>query len=197
MMMQMSVSPVFGMSPKDPDNNPLLVTSALPYGAPDFNNIKTTDWLPAFQVGIQQQRDNINRIVTNKRKAAFKNTILAFEESGATLERVTNIFFCLTSAHKTTEIAEIEKKVVPMLKELENEISFNKPLFQRVKYVYDHEYSKLKGEDKKLLEETYKRFVRSGALLSDGQTTWLMEIFTDFTGMSSPDASAQHKARGF
>ena len=98
------------------------------------------------------------------------------EESGTTLEWVSNIFFGLTSAHKTPEIAEIEKKVTPILTAWENEISFNKQLFQRIKYVYDHEYNKLKGEDKKLLEETYKRFVRAGALLSDEKMARMKEI---------------------
>ena len=155
------------MSKDGNTNNPLLQQSTLPFGAPDFSKIKSSDYLPAIQAAIQQQRDEIDLIVKNKKKATFENTVLAYEKSGVLLDKVTSIFFGLVSADKTPEIAETERKVMPLLTELENEITFNKVLFQRIKYVYDHQYKSLKGEDKKLLEETYKSFVRSGALLSD------------------------------
>ena len=158
------------------DNNPLLKASTLAYGAPDFSKIKNTDYLPAIDEGIRQQREEINAIVSNKKKPTFENTILAYEKSGVLLDRVTSIFFGLVSADKTPEIAETEKKVMPLLTELENEITFNKDLFQRIKYVYDKQLKKLKGEDKKLTEETYKTFVRSGALLSDDKMARMKEI---------------------
>ena len=146
--------------------NPLLQKSSLPFGAPDFSKIQESDYLPAFEAAIKDQRANIQKIVSNKKKPTFQNTILAFEESGALLDRVTSIFYGLTSAHRTPAIAETEKKATPMLTELDNEISFNQKLFERIKYVYDNEYKKLKGEDQRLTEVIYKSFVRSGALLS-------------------------------
>ena len=145
--------------------NPLLVKSQLPYGAPDFSKIKTSDYLPAFESAIQEQRDKIAAIVGNADSATFENTILAYEESGRMIDHVGRVFFALTEADKTPELAEIEKKVKPMLTELENEISFNDSLFERIRQVYDREHETLKGEDQKLLEETYKEFVRKGALL--------------------------------
>ena len=145
--------------------NPLLQKSSLPFGAPDFSKIQETDYLPAIEVAIKEQRNNIQKIVDNKKKPTFQNTILAFEESGILLDRIMNVFDGLTSAHKTPTIAETEKKVMPLLTNLDNEISFNQKLFERIKYVYDHEYSKLKGEDQRLTEVIYKGFVRSGALL--------------------------------
>ncbi len=148
-------------------NNPLLEESQLPYGAPDFSKIKTTDYLPAFETAIQQQRDNIAAIVNNPDSATFENTILAYEESGRLVDKVGRVFFALTEADKTPELTEIEKKVMPMLTELENEISFNVPLFDRIRQVYDRDHETLQGEEQKLLEETYKEFVRKGALLSD------------------------------
>ena len=148
-------------------NNPLLEESQLPYGAPDFSKIKTTDYLPAFETAIQQQRDNIAAIVSNPDSATFENTILAYEESGRLVDKVGRVFFALTEADKTPELTEIEKKVMPMLTELENEISFNVPLFERIRQVYDRDHETLQGEEQKLLEETYKEFVRKGALLSD------------------------------
>ena len=156
--------------------NPLLEESQLPFGAPDFSKIKTSDYLPAFEVAIQQTRDNIQAIVDCQDSATFENTILPFEDSGRLLARVSSVFFALTEADKSDELSEIEKKVQPMLTDLQNEISFNKPLFERIKQVYDKQHDTLTGEDQKLLEETYKEFVRKGALLSDEQMARMKEI---------------------
>ena len=156
--------------------NPLLQESTLPFGAPDFSKIKSSDYLPAFETAIQQTKDEIAQIIENKDSATFENTILAFEESGKTLDRVTRTFFALVEAEKTPEIGETEKKVTPMLTDLENEISFNKALFERIKQVYEREYDSLQGEDKKLLEEIYKDFVRKGALLPDDKMARMKEI---------------------
>ena len=158
--------------------NPLLVKSSLPFGAPDFSKIQESDYLPAFEAGIKEQRANIQKIISNKKKPTFQNTILAYENSGRLLDRVSNVFFGLTSAHKTPGIAEAQKKVMPLLTDLDNEISFNQKLFERIKYVYDHEYSKLKGEDKRLTEVIYKSFVRSGALLSPEKMERMKQINT-------------------
>ncbi len=156
--------------------NPLLVESQLPFGAPDFSKIDSTDYMPAFETAIQQTRDEIQQIAGNPDSATFENTILAYEESGQLLDRVSRVFFALVEADKTPALADIEKKVQPMLTDLENEISFNKPLFERIKKVYDAQYESLQGEDKKLLEETYKEFVRKGALLPDDKMARMKEI---------------------
>ncbi len=161
-----------GASPQ----NPLLMKSTLPYGAPDFSRIKEADYLPAIEAAIKNKRDNIQKIVDNKKKPTFQNTILAFEESGALLDRVCNVFFALTNADKTPVIGDTEEKVMPMLTDLDNETAFNQKLFERIKYVYDNELNKLKGEDRRLTEETYKSFVRSGALLSAEKMARMKEI---------------------
>src|SRR5574344_568401 len=165
LMMPAMAAPFGRMESSEGRKNPLLEKSTLPFGAPDFSKIQPTDYLPAIEEGIRQQRANIRKIAESKKKPTFNNTILALEQSDLLLDRVSSIFYGLVSADKTPVISETEKKVSPLLTELSNEISFNKKLFQRIKYVYDHEYGTLKGEDKKLLEETYKSFVRSGALL--------------------------------
>lgn len=162
-LLQMPV-PMFAQG-SGTSTNPLLQKSSLPFGAPDFSRIHESDYLPAIETAIKVQRANIQKIVDNKKKPTFANTILAYEESGVLLDRVSSVFFGLTSAHKTPVIADTEKKVMPLLTALDNEISFNQPLFARIKYVYDNEYAKLNGEDKRLTEEIYKGFVRSGALL--------------------------------
>ena len=156
--------------------NPLLVESELPFGAPDFSKIQVTDYMPAFLKAMEQKREAIKQIIENSDSATFENTILAYENSGRMLDRVSRVFFALTEADKTDEIGEIEKTVQPLLTDLENEISFNKPLFERIKKVYDTQYESLQGEDKKLLEEIYKDFVRKGALLPDDKMARMKEI---------------------
>ena len=156
--------------------NPLLQESGLSLNAPDFNKIQVSDYLPAFEVAIQEQRDNIQKIVECQEPATFENTILPLEESGRLLDHVSRIFFALVEADKTPELGEIEKKVQPMLTDLDNEIMFNKALFTRIKEVYDTQHDNLQGEDQKLLEETYKEFVRKGALLPEDKMARMKEI---------------------
>ena len=156
--------------------NPLLTESELSFGAMDFNKIETADYLPAFEAAIQQKRENIQKIVDCPDSATFENTILPLEDSGKLLTRVSSVFFALVEADKTPELGEIEEKVQPMLTDLGNEISFNRPLFERIRQVYDKQYDSLTGEDQKLLEETYKNFVRRGALLPDDKMARMKEI---------------------
>ena len=174
-LLQMPVSS-FAQNAGGSRQNPLLQKSSLPFGAPDFSKIQESDYLPAFEAAIKDQRANIQKIVSNKKKPTFQNTILAYENSGMLLDRVSNVFFGLTSAHKTPGIAKTQKKVMPLLTNLENEISFNQKLFERIKYVFDNEYKKLKGEDKRLTEVIYKGFVRSGALLSPKKMERMKQI---------------------
>lgn len=164
------------MAQKINSKNPLLQQSTLPFGAPDFNRISENDYLPALQAAIANSRVNIKKIVSNKAKPTFANTIKAYENSGKLLDRVSSIFFCLTGSDKTPKIAETQKAIMPELVKFENEVAFNDKLFERVKYVYDHEYKTLTGEDKRLLEETYKGFVRGGALLPKEKKIRLEQI---------------------
>ena len=161
--MTTAVMAAFGADQQAQRENPLLTESKLAYGALDFSKIQTTDYLPAFEAAIKEQRNNIKKIASRTDSATFKNTILPLEDSGKLLIRVSSAFFALTEADKTPELGEIEKQVIPMLTDLDNEISFNKALFKRIKQVYDNQYASLTGEDKKLLEETY---------ISDLQQQW-------------------------
>ncbi len=156
--------------------NPLLVESQVAFGAPDFSKIQTSDYLPAFEAAFQQTRDNIKAITDNPDEPSFQNTIVAYEESTRLLDHVSRVFFALTDADKTDEIGAIEKKVTPMLTDIQNEIAFNKELFARIRKVYDTQKDKLRGEDQKLLEETYKNFVRRGALLPEAKMQRMKEI---------------------
>lgn len=158
-------------------NNPLLQKSKLTFGAPDFNRIQEGDYLPALKEGIRQQREEIQRIVNNKQQPTFANTVLAYEQCGQTLDRVSSIFYALVGAHKTPVIAQTQQEITPLLTDLQNEITFNVKLFQRIKYVYDHQRQQLKGEDRRLLDEIYKNFVRNGALLSPEKKVQMGQVY--------------------
>ena len=157
-------------------SNSLMKQSTLPFNAPDFSKIKGNDYLPAIRTAIEEQREEIKKITDNKQKPTFTNTILAYERSGKNLERISNIFYALVSADKTPEIEKAQGTIVPLMTDFENEIKFNQKFFQRVKYVYDHEYTKLTGEDKKLLEVVYKSFTHAGALLPKEKMARMQEI---------------------
>ena len=157
-------------------SNSLMKQSTLPFNAPDFSKIKGNDYLPAIRTAIDEQREEIKKITDNKQKPTFTNTILAYERSGKNLERISNIFYALVSADKTPEIEKAQGTIVPLMTDFENEIKFNQKFFQRVKYVYDHEYTKLTGEDKKLLEVVYKSFTHAGALLPKEKMARMQEI---------------------
>ena len=157
-------------------SNSLMKQSTLPFNAPDFSKIKGNDYLPAIRMAIDEQRAEIKKITDNKQKPTFTNTILAYERSGKNLERISNIFYALVSADKTPEIEKAQGTIVPLMTNFENEIKFNQKFFQRVKYVYDHEYTKLTGEDKKLLEVVYKSFTHAGALLPKEKMARMQEI---------------------
>ena len=157
-------------------SNSLMKQSTLPFNAPDFSRIKENDYLPAIRAAIAEQRAEIKKITDNKRKPTFVNTILAYERSGKNLERISNIYYALVSADKTPAIEKAQGEIVPLMTDFENEIKFNQKFFQRVKYVYDHEYTKLTGEDKKLLEVVYKSFTHAGALLPKEKMARMQEI---------------------
>ena len=157
-------------------SNSLMKQSTLPFNAPDFSRIKENDYLPAIRAAIAEQRAEIKKITDNKQKSTFVNTILAYERSGKNLERISNIYYALVSADKTPAIEKAQGEIVPLMTDFENEIKFNQKFFQRVKYVYDHEYTKLTGEDKKLLEVVYKSFTHAGALLPKEKMARMQEI---------------------
>jgi peptidyl-dipeptidase Dcp len=148
--------------------NPLLTESKAPFGAPEFDKIRTEHYLPAFEAGIKEGKAEIDAIVANPDEPTFENTIEAMERSGSTLNRVASIFFNLMEAHTSDEMQEIAEKVSPMLTEYSMYASLNPHLFKRVKAVYEkrHELG-LDKDQMMLLEDNYKGFVRGGANLSD------------------------------
>ena len=147
--------------------NPLLTESPLPYGAPQFDKIQTSDYMPAFEEAFRQGKQEIDAIVANPDAPTFQNTIEALEYSGSLVNKVGAIFYNLLEADATDELQEIAEKVSPMSTEYSMYISLNEKLFERIKTVYNQRESLgLEPDQMKLLEDTYKSFERSGANLS-------------------------------
>lgn len=148
--------------------NPLLTESELPYGAPQFDKIKTEHYLPAFKQGIREGKAEIDAIVNNTEEPTFENTIEALVFAGATLNKVENIFFNLLEADSNPEMDGIAEKVSPMLTEFSMYVSLNEKLFERVKTVYEkRDELGLEKDRYKLLVDTFKSFARDGANLND------------------------------
>lgn len=147
--------------------NPLLTESPLPYGAPQFDKIQNSDYLPAFQEAFRQGKQEIDAIVANPDAPTFQNTIEALEYSGSLVNKVGSIFYNLLEADATDELQDIAEKVSPLQTEYSMYISLNDKLFERIKTVYNQRNSlDLEPDQMKLLEDTYKSFERSGANLS-------------------------------
>ena len=148
--------------------NPLLTESTLPYGAPQFDKIRNEHYVPAFEAAIAEAKAEVDAIVSNPEAPTFANTIEALEQSGRTLDKVQGIFFNLLEADADDGKQEIAEKVSPLLTEYSMYVGLNAPLFERVKAVWDsREGLCLETDQAKILENTYKSFVRSGANLSE------------------------------
>ncbi len=148
--------------------NPFLRESKAPFGAPEFDKIKNEHYLPAFEAGIAEAKAEVDAIVANEEEPTFENTIEAMEYSGQTLSKVAGVFYNIMEANTNDEMQQIAEQVSPMLTEYSMYVSLNAPLFERVKAVYEKRNELgLDKDQMKILENSYKGFVRGGANLSD------------------------------
>ncbi|MCL8000621.1 peptidase M3, partial [Brucella sp. 21LCYQ03] len=139
-----------------------------PFNVPPFDKIKDEHFRPAYDEAIKLHNTEIDSILNNEEDPTFQNTIVALENAGSMLSQVSVIFGNLNSANKTDSLQAIAADMAPVLSAHRDEIQLNAKLFARVKAVYDHkDHLGLDKEDIKLLEETYKGFVRSGANLPE------------------------------
>lgn len=167
-----------GQQAADTDN-PFLSEFETPYGTPDFNRIKVEHYEPAFLKGIKQQNEEIKAIVENPDEPSFENTIVALDNSGEILARVSGVFFALTEADTNDEMMALEAKIAPMLSEHSDNIFLNQELYKRVAAVHAQEEAgkiQLTTEQHYLLDKYYKEFVRSGAGLDAQKQERLREI---------------------
>lgn len=167
-----------GQQAADTDN-PFLSEFETPYGTPDFDRIKVEHYEPAFLKGIKQQNEEIKAIVENPDEPSFENTIVALDNSGEILARVSGVFFALTEADTNDEMMALEAKIAPMLSEHSDNIFLNQELYKRVAAVHAQEEAgkiQLTTEQHYLLDKYYKEFVRSGAGLDAQKQERLREI---------------------
>ncbi len=147
--------------------NPLLQPSSLPFGAPRFDLIRPEHWKPAFEAAIAAGKAEVDAIAENPAAPTFANTVEALELAGAALDRVSGLFFNLLEAESDDRMQQLAEEISPLLTEYELYISLNEALFSRIRTVYDgRDALDLAPDQRKLLEESYKGFTRSGALLS-------------------------------
>jgi len=166
--------------------NPLLKKSTLPYGAPNFDNIKDEHFLPAILEGMKLQNEAIEKIVINNEEPTFKNTILTLEESSKTLDNVRSVFSALAGAHTNATIKEIQKELAPLSSKHRDDIFLNTALFEKVKAVYNSVSSLgLDPESEHLVKEYYRKFVKAGANLSEEKKKELKEINSELASLSN------------
>ncbi len=166
-------------------DNPLLAEWKTPFGVPPFDRITEAHYLPAFRYAMEEQKQEIAAIVDNPEAATFANTIEALERSGAALSRVSRVFFAINSAHSNDSIRSIATAISPELAAHSDDISLNASLYSRVKSVYDSRVAlSLTPEQSRLLEETHKGFVRSGAALGEQAQERLREINGEMAQLS-------------
>ena len=159
------------------ESNPFFTEFQTEYGVPSFDKIKLEHYEPAFLKGIEEQNQNIEAIIESPEVLTFENTIVALDNSAPILDRVSAIFFNMTDAETTDSLTELSIKLAPVLSEHEDNISLNQALFKRINDVYQQKDSlNLTIEQQRLLDKTYKSFVRSGANLDTKQQARLREI---------------------
>lgn len=166
-------------------NNPLLKQFNTPHQTAPFNEIETSHYEQAMEEGMKMGNEEIKNIIENSDEPTFENTILALENSGKVLDRITTIFFNLLSAETNDEMDGIAERITPKLTEYSNNISLNEALFDRVKVVYSNKSNlNLSPEEEKLLEKTYDGFVRHGANLSAEDKEKFRKLSSDLSSLT-------------
>ncbi len=169
-----------------PAENPFFSASSLPFQAPDFNAITDASYLPAFEEGMRQQLAEIKKITANAEPASFENTLLPLEKSGAVLDRVQRVFFSVVQADTNPERQKIQEQVTPKLAAHDDAIHLDDALFTRIKTIYDGRADAgFDSEQLRLVEETYKDFVKAGAELSEADKTILRQLNTEEATLSN------------
>lgn len=167
-------------------NNPFFSEFKTPYQVPDFQNIKLDHYLPAYQEAIKQHDAEIAAIANNKARPTFENTIVALDNSGEMLGRVSSVFGNILGTDGDKAMRDLAKQITPLTSKHYDDVNFNEKLFARVKEVYNNKSitKKLTTEQKMLLDKTFKGFVRSGAGLPADKIERLRQINGELSMLS-------------
>lgn len=158
---------IYGCSSTPKEENPFLSQFNTPFGAPPFEQFKTADYEPAFKAGFEEQDKLVQAIISNQEEPTFENVIVALDDSSPILDRVSGVFYNLTSAETSDELKEIAKKISPLMTEHGDNIYLNEALFKKVEKIYNNRAQfNLNTEQERLLQKTYDGFLRSGAQLT-------------------------------
>ena len=165
--------------------NPFLNDYKTPFKIPPFEEIEFAHYEPAFDIGMKEHLKEIEEIANNQQEPTFENTIEAMERSGETLDKVANVFFNLLGSNTNDDMDALAMKISPKLSAHNDSILLNKELFKRIKELFDNKGSfNLTTEQNRLLEETYKRFIRSGANLDNQSMERLTQINSSLSSLS-------------
>ena len=157
-------------------NNPFLEEWNTPYGIPPFDEIQLSDYIPAVTAGIEQQKQELDAILTNPNAPTFDNTVAAYEYSGEILTKVSLVLFNLQETEGNEEMDKVVEEATALMTAHEDEMSMNKAFFERVKAVYDADQSSLTREQQMVLKNLYESFTRSGVALDEASQERLKEI---------------------
>ena len=164
--------------------NPFFKEWTTPFGVPPFNEIKIEHFLPAFQAGMAEEMAQIWAIIRNPEAPTFENTIVAMDNAGALLRKVMPVFSGLTSVNNNSELQQLARKLSPVMSQHRDDIGLNPELFKRVKAVYaQKDRLNLNVEQMKLLDNTYKRFVRGGADLPADKQEKLRKVNSELAAL--------------
>lgn len=157
--------------------NPFMAPYKTPYEIPPFDLITPAHYVEAYEEGLKQARQDLQKIVDNPEAPTFENTILAMDKMGALLERVSRVFGSVTQTDMTSELSEINDRVTPLVGAYEDEISMNPKLFERIRTIYDNRANlNLAPDQMRMVESAYKKFTRNGALLSEADKEQLKQL---------------------
>jgi peptidyl-dipeptidase Dcp len=166
-----------GSPPVTASTNPLIAPFETPFGVPPFSQIKDDHYIPAFERGMEKQRAEVQAIISNPQEATFENSVAALDYSGSLLSRVSNVFLPMHSAESNDRIQEIAEEIAPKLSAHRDHIVMESRLFERIKDVHDRRnHISLTREQRRLLEETVKKFVRGGTQLESAEKARLIGI---------------------
>ncbi len=176
---------IFSCTYEDNSMNPFLNEYQTPFQIPPFEAIKFSHYEPAFIQGMKEHLEEIDVIANNTEAPTFENTIEALERSGKTLDKVSSVFFNLQGSNTDDDMDSLQRTVSPKLSSHNDSILLNKKLFMRIKEIYENKQSlSLSVEQARLVAETYKRFIRSGANLDQNSMDRLTEINSSLSSLS-------------
>ena len=165
--------------------NPFYKNYKTQFEIPPFSEIEEKHFMPAYFKGMEEHNNEIEQIIQNTEKPSFENVIIAMERSGELLDKVNAVFFNLSGSATNKKLQEIEKEISPKLSQHYDSISLNPYIFKKVSLLWeDVDNLNLSKEERKILEETYKRFIRSGALLKGSDKDRYADINQEISKLS-------------